>query len=351
VAASSRLNRAGLACLLLAALGACAGWAAASAPATAPAHARAAAAAGAGSQHRLGLIVAPARIRPGRSAIVHVVDTSGRGGVSARLCARSGALSGGCRDVRLTAGRPRLRTHVRLPRAGRWTVALRRAQETTPLRRSVLVAPTARYRVLVTGDSMVYGIIDVLERGVRRSGGVLTGDPHPGSGITKPFLLKWPQHARESARRLGPDATVVFLGAAVDTFPLVVGGEPVQCCGPAWVGEYVRQLREMMASYLRGGSALVYWCLLPAPRDADRVASHHAINGAIRQAAATFPDGVRTVDVGRVISPGDVYRETAMYRGERKVIREPDGIHLANAGIHLATEYLERVMRRDGIVR
>jgi hypothetical protein len=349
VVGHTRFTRACLGCVLLAALAMSAAWAPAPTPARAPAATRAAAAAPA--PHRLGLIVAPARIRPGRAAIVRVVDRTGRGNVSARLCARSGAISAGCRDVRLAAGHTKLRTHVRLPRSGRWTVTLRRAQEPTALRRSVLVAATAHHRVLVTGDSMVYGIIDVLERTVRRSGGVLTGDPHPGSGITKPFLLKWPQHARESARTQKPDATVVFLGAAVDTFPLTVGGQAVECCGSVWVAEYVRQLRQMMRSYLREGSALVYWILLPAPRDADRVASHHAINGAIRQAAATFPDGIRTVDIGTVISPGDVYREKAMYRGELKVIREPDGIHLANAGIHLATEYIERVMRRDGMVR
>ncbi len=301
--------------------------------------------------HRLGLIVAPARVRPGRAAIVHIVDTTGRGGVSARLCARAGARSAGCRQVRLKAGRARLRTHVRLPGAGRWTVTLRRAQERTPLRRTVAVSVAARHRVLVTGDSMVYGLIDVLARTVRRSGGVLEGDPHPGSGITKPFVLSWPEHARASARSEKPDASVVFLGAAIDTFPLVVGGERVECCGPAWVAEYVRRLRRMMSSYLRGGCALVYWILHPAPRDADRVASHHAINDAIRQAAASFPDGIRTVDIGRVISPGGVYRETAWYRGELEVIREPDGIHLANAGIHIATEHLERAMRRDGMVR
>jgi hypothetical protein len=308
----------------------------------------------AGDGHRLGLIVAPARIHPGRAAIVHVVDTGARGAVSARLCARrrgAGAGASMCREVRLPEGQVGLRTHVRLPRPGRWTLTLRRAGEPTALRRTVLVSPTARYRVLVTGDSMVYGIIDVLERSVRRSGGVLTGDPHPGSGITKPFLLKWPEHARASARGEKPDATVVFLGAAVDTFPLVVGGQPVDCCGPLWVAEYVRQLRQMMAAYLRDGAALVYWVLLPAPREADRVASNHAINGAIAQAAATFPDGVRVVDIGPAISPGGVYREKAIYHGELKVIREPDGIHLANAGIHLATEVIERAMRRDGMLR
>jgi hypothetical protein len=340
VTGRTRFARACAGCLLLAAL--CAG-AAGGGPAQAPA---------AGKGHRLGLIVAPARIQPGRAAIAHIVDTAGRGAVSARLCARrAGASAATCRDVRLPAGVVKLRTSVRLPRAGRWTLELRRMPERTALRRKVLVSPAARHRVLVAGDSMVYGIIDVLERTVRRSGGVLKGDPHPGSGITKPFLLKWPEHAWASARRDKPDATVVFLGAAADTFPLDVAGAKVDCCGPVWVAEYVRQLREMMTAYLRDGSALVYWVLLPAPREADRVASHHAINAAIAQAAATFPDGVRLVDLGPAISPGDIYREKAMYRGKLKVIREPDGIHLANAGIHLATEVIERVMRRDGMVR
>jgi hypothetical protein len=339
VTGRTRFARACAGGLLLAAL--CAVVAVARAPA---------AAATATPRHRLGLIVAPARIRPGRSAIVDVVDIARRGGVSARLCARAGAVSAGCRVVRLPRGQVTLRTHVRLPRAGRWTVTLRRAQETTALRRPVQAAAGARYGVLVTGDSMVYGIIDVLERAVRRSGGVLKGDPHPGSGITKPFLLGWPEHARASARSERPDATVVFLGAADDTFPLVVGGEKLDCCGPGWVAEYARQLRLMMAAYLRDGSALVYWILLPAPRDPDRVTSNHAINDAIVQAAAAFPDGIRVVDIGPAISPGDVYRDEAMYHGRLRVIREPDGIHLANAGIHLATAVIQRVMRRDGMV-
>lgn len=304
----------------------------------------------ASAAHRLGLIVAPARIQPGRSAIVHIVDTQGRGSVSARLCARAGTRSAGCREVRLKAGQARLRTHVRLPRSGRWTVSLRRAQEPTALRRTVVVSRGARYRVLVTGDSMVYGIIDVLTRSVRKTGGTLKGDPHPATGITKPSLLKWPAHAAQSVAEERPDASVVFLGAAVDTFPLTVeDGRKVACCGPEWVAEYTRQVREMMVAYLRDGNALVFWVLLPAPRDPDRVESHHAINRAIRAAAATFPDGIRTVDIGPAISPGDIYREKAEYRGRMRVIREPDGIHLANAGVHLASDVILRAMRREGV--
>jgi hypothetical protein len=299
---------------------------------------------------RLGLIVTPARLRPGQSARVRVTDTWGQGDVSARVCARDGAFSAGCRTVRLARGEVRARTNLRLTRTGGWTVTQRATFTATVRRRRVEVRPGARYRVLVTGDSMVYGIIDVLARSVRETGGTLQGDPHPGTGITKPSMLNWPQHAEQSVREDRPDASVVFLGAAVDTFPLVVeGGRKAACCGPDWVAEYTRRLREMMASYLRDGNALVFWVLLPAPRDPGRVESTHAINHAILAAAAAFPDGIRVVDIAPVISPGDVYRDKAIYRGQLKLIREPDGIHLANAGVHLATDVILRAMRRDGV--
>ena len=296
----------------------------------------------------LQLIVAPARLRPGQSANVHVADTSRRGDVAARICARSGAAAAVCRDVRLQPGQVRTRTRLRLPRAGTWTVTLR-SPGTTAVQRRVEVGPNARYRVLVTGDSMVFGVIDVLARVVRRTGGALTGDANPGTGITKP-ALGWPDHARALARRERPDVTVVALGAAVDAFPLTTAAGPAECCGPEWVDEYARRLQEVMAAYLRRGSGVVYWVLLPAPRDVRRV-EIRAINEAIERAAATFHDGIAIVDIRPAISPGGRFRATAIYRGRRAKIREDDGIHLANAGVHIACEVILRAMRRDGLLR
>ncbi len=255
-----------------------------------------------------------------------------------------------CRTLRLRAGQIRVRTRVPLTRAGTWTVTLHAASAPADVRRRVEVGPRARYRVLVTGDSMVYGIIDVLGRSVRKTGGTLIGDPHPATGITKPTLLDWPVHARGSARGQRPDATVAFLGAAGDAFPLPTsGGVTAECCATAWVSEYARRVSAMIHSYLRKGSGLVYWVLLPAPRDPRRVESNHAINAAIRQAAAAYPDGVRVVDIGPAISPADVYRSTAIFHGRRVVIREPDGIHLMGVGVHIATQVIVRAMRRDGV--
>lgn len=88
--------------------------------------------------------------------------------------------------------------------------------------------------------------------------------------------------------------------------------------------------------------------LLPAPRDPSRVFAEE-INAAIAQAAARFTDGIRLVDLAPAISPGDRYRPTAIYHGRRALIRDPDGIHLANAGVHIATQVILRALRRDGV--
>ncbi len=299
---------------------------------------------------RLALIVAPARLRPGQRAQVRVADTWRRGGLSARVCARTPAVSAGCRRVRLGRGQVRVRSGVRLARSGRWTVTLKTAFTRAVVTRRVDVRRGARYRVLVTGDSMVYGLIDVLTRSVRSARGTLIGDPHPATGISRPMGLSWTAHATRSARRERPDASVVFLGAIADAFPLNAGGgRTVECCGSEWVAAYSRRVRAMMTSYLRAGSALVFWVLPYTPRDVARVEATRAIRQAIIAAAARFADGVRLVDLQPAISPGDIYREQARYRGTQRTIRASDGIHLANAGVHIASEVILRAMRRDGV--
>jgi hypothetical protein len=281
---------------------------------------------------------------------VRITDTQHPADVVMRLCARAGEGSPACRNLRLRQGQHTLRTSVRLARAGRWTVSLRSPGRLVA--RHVDVRAGERYEVLVTGDSMVFGVLDVVRRSVRATGGTLHGDPNPGSGITKPTIVDWPVHARATVRKIHEDATVVFLGAANDTFPVTTAsGASADCCTPEWVAEYVRRVRAMMATYLRGGNALVYWVLLPIARDPARTASIHAINGAIAQAAATFPDGVRLVDIAPAITPHGQYTDTIMYHGKRVVIRQGDGMHLANAGDHVVAQIILRAMRADGLVR
>jgi lysophospholipase L1-like esterase len=183
---------------------------------------------------------------------------------------------------------------------------------------------TSTLRVLATGDSMIYIVDSKLARAVRRQGGRLRSDPHPATGISKPALLDWREHARASARLVRPDVTVVFLGAN-DAFPLPTpSGVTAQCCDAAWIAEYARRARQVMRAYRRDGRGRVYWLLLPAPAPPALVAPFRAVNAALRLAARAFPDGVRLIDVGRIIAPGDRYQQQITYHG-RPGGRRPRG--------------------------
>jgi hypothetical protein len=298
--------------------------------------------------HRLRLIVAPAAVRPGGAANVRVSDTWRFGAVSASVCTRAGSVAQRCRRVRLGPGVRRVR--VPLAREGRWTIALRTATGQLEVRH-VEARSDARPRIVVTGDSMVYGIYETLGRdlGTARS---VHGDPHPATGLTSPTKFDWPKHVRASAREDRADATIVFLGAADLGYPLTPpGGEPEPCCGPAWISEYARLAGGLMASYERQGRGLVYWVLLPEPRPPDRAEVFHAITAAVRRAAARFSDGVRLVSgVADVIAPHGQYHKTIVFKGRRRLVRVADGVHLATPGIHIATAILIRALRGDGLL-
>jgi hypothetical protein len=297
--------------------------------------------------HRLRLIVTPARVRPGHATNVRVSDTWGLGGLSARVCATSRSSSTRCTQVRLGDGSSVRRLRPRLARTGRWTITLR-SDVGRPDARRVVVDRAARPRILVTGDSMVYGIFETLARDLG-PGRVVRGDPHPATGISKPALFDWLAHARRSATA---DATVVFLGAADGGFALrAADGRSIPCCGRAWVGEYAARAGDVMASYLHAGRGLVYWTLLPAPRSAARAEVFDAINAAARLAARRAGDGVRLIgDIADVLAPGDRYAKTIVFKGRRRLVRTPDGVHLATPGIHIASAIFIRALRRDGLL-
>ena len=240
---------------------------------------------------RLHVSVVPAQVRPGQAAIVHVADSWRLGGISGRLCARSHGVATRCLTVRPPAKRPAV-ARMTLPRAGRWTIALRTSEGQT-LARTVRATARARFRLLVSGDSMTYGVFETL-RYVLGDRAQVRGDPHLATGISMPAAFDWPAHARSIARAARADVTVVILGAADGGFPLPTagGGAPAPCCGRAWIAEYARRVAGMMRSYLRGGRSLLYWVILPAPSSPSRATVFTAINAAIRVAAASFDDGV-----------------------------------------------------------
>ena len=112
-------------------------------------------------------------------------------------------------------------------------------------------AEAAPVRVLVTGDSLVQPLDELMVRPIERRGGRAMKDPRPGSGITRPLVLDWVRHARRQVRKRRPQATVVFIGAG-DTEPLTSASGPrVACCRRAWIDAYADRVERMMRTYMR----------------------------------------------------------------------------------------------------
>jgi lysophospholipase L1-like esterase len=299
---------------------------------------------------RLRMAVIPSRVGAGRATTVRLADLWRLGGITGTVCATPRGGAPRCQAVRLGSRRIRATSRLRLPFAGRWTIRLRTVHGQS-VSRTVVAQGRRPLRVLATGDSMIYIIDEKLAAALRRSDARVPTDPHPATGLSKPALLDWPAHARASAKAVRADVAVVFLGAN-DGFPLRSRqGKAVPCCGAPWVAEYSSRARAVMRAHLRGGSALVYWVLLPAPRSPLLVPTFAAINAALRDAASAFADGVRLIDVGRVIAPGGLFQEQITYNGRAGVVvRQPDGVHLSGAGAAITTSMILDALRRDGLL-
>ena len=209
-----------------------------------------------------------------------------------------------------------------------------------------------RLRLLATGDSMIQIVDSILERRLeRRRSTRVRSEARISTGLSKPFAFDWVRRAREQARSLHPDVTVVFVGAN-DGFPMPTpSGARARCCGDAWVAAYARRVEAMMRSYRRRERSYVYWMTLPAPNRADFARVYRAVNKAIRRAAARVGRGVRVVDLAPVFTPGGQYRRYVRFRGRRVNARQDDGVHLSVAGAEIAATLLIDRLRDDGALQ
>jgi lysophospholipase L1-like esterase len=208
--------------------------------------------------------------------------------------------------------------------------------------------PTKRLeRLLVTGDSLSIPVDSVLARRLSTKGVKVTIDPHIGTGISKPELLDWGKLAQTQAKKLKPDAIVMFIGAN-DSFDMTsADGRRIRCCGLAWAVEYATRARAMMSVYRQGGKARVYWMSVPAVRDKGRNELATLINEAVRVAGTPYTAQVRQIDLGATFTPGNRFRSTMSVGGRDRIVRAPDGIHLNDTGAEVAADLVVEAMRRD----
>ncbi|HEV2813265.1 MAG TPA: GDSL-type esterase/lipase family protein [Solirubrobacteraceae bacterium] len=186
--------------------------------------------------------------------------------------------------------------------------------------------PAAAERILVTGDSMMYVMQHPLARRLRALGHEVKTDGRFGTGITKPHILDWQEHAIAQASEFHPEATFMFIGAN-DLFPIA----GARCCGERWVELYARRARRIIRIYGR-----TVWLTLPAPRDRGLARGFRAVNRAIRR--ATTAERATLLDLVPVFTPGWRYRRTMRWEGRRVVVRQLDGVHLGHEGVKIASD-------------
>jgi len=203
-------------------------------------------------------------------------------------------------------------------------------------------------RVLATGDSMIQYVDAALEQRLERRRRVrVASDAHVSTGLSKPSLLNWPRYAKRQVRRYKPRVTVMFIGAN-DGFPMAGrSGRSVPCCGRAWQGEYARRATRMMRTYNRGGDGRVYWLLLPQARGGSFRKVFPAVNAGLRRAARPFGSRLRLIHLDRVFTPRGRFRSVMRYRGRLATVRQPDGVHLTQAGAAIAADKVVAAMDRD----
>jgi hypothetical protein len=301
-------------------------------------------------KNRLRMAVSPRRVTAGHSSDVRVVDRWRLGNLSLRTCYTApGARVRSCRPLKIAAGHADGQVRIRPPRPGRYVV---KASVTgASARRALIVRPRGgRLRVLATGDSMIQIIDgDLKQRLSRIEPARVKSDAHISTGISKPFMLDWTRHAASSAHAFHPDVTVVFLGAN-DGFPMSTPHGRVDCCGGGWVKEYARRVKKMARSYRRRGAGAVYWLMLPTPRRHAFEVVFTAVNKALTEAAQASPGLIHLVDLRRVFTPGNRFRQFVRWHGHTVNARQGDGVHLSIGGAAIATDLIVRALHRDRVL-
>jgi hypothetical protein len=102
----------------------------------------------------------------------------------------------------------------------------------------------------------------------------------------------------------------------------------------------------MAATYRQAGAARVYWITIPTPREGKRQTIQRVVNAAIRVAVQPWASQVRVIDTVPIFAPKG-YRDAMAIDGEDRIVRNPDGIHLNDAGAALLAQTVLARLQED----
>jgi hypothetical protein len=285
------------------------------------------------------------RPRAGHRFAVRLRDRWHLGGPGLKVCLVGPVATAACRKGYLhrLAATP---VHFDAPHPGRWTVTVQGAGMSATRQLTVLPANGTKLRVLATGDSLMIRVARHINRQIHRKPVIVSRDIHFGAGISHNFVYDWRKASRrQTASAHPPDIVILFLGG---TEGPAFGA--VACCGPDWIEIYRRRARQIMKTYLREGAAQVYWLNLPAPADPERVPAFKAANQGLALAVNGFEPWVRVLDEAALLTPGFVYRYSAVINGQTVILRQSDGLHLSRVGAIMSAQMVQQAMHTDGVL-
>ena len=173
-------------------------------------------------------------------------------------------------------------------------------------------------------------------------------DPHVGTGISNTLLVDWGKLSALQVRKDHPDAVVIFIGAN-EGFPM-----------PGPEGRPDRMLRRRLGRDLRQPRAPDG--RTPTARAARRASTGSRSRRRARRRAADRPrrstprspsavepwaDQVRVIDTVPIFTPGESYRDAMAVDGRQTIVRQPDGIHLNDAGSSLLAGVVRARIEQD----
>jgi len=210
--------------------------------------------------------------------------------------------------------------------------------------------PTAEkpLRVLLLGNSMLFGVAPALRAGLEQTGSATTAQElftlsdHPSPTAAARVATDHP---------LAPEV-VVILSDSWEWLVLADAQVPgVDVSRPGWQDAYRTRVIEPWVEQVTDTGMRVVWLAMPVPSDPAAVTRMAALNDVYR-AVANANDGVTLVETDPVIAaPDGTYTETVTSSDGRMLrVRALDGLHLCPDGARLiAAEALVPFARDWGL--
>lgn len=243
---------------------------------------------------------------------------------------------------------PAIRTHHPIPTTQQPAAAPK--PRVHHLRPAVLPLISRRHplRLLVTGDSLTEFMGPQLVDLAARHAPVLGNtDTHYGTGLVRPDFVDWSVVARQQVAQYHPQAVVVMMGGNDFQNMVVANGAILPASSPAWTREYQRRAEVVMRVWLAGGARRVYWLSMPPARSALWAHNIAQIDLALRRAVRQVGGGARYLNVLGPITNHGAYADFVLEHGQEVLIREPDGLHLNEAGSQLVTNQVWARLQHD----